>query len=161
MDLELFCWKEAVTAFYPSRYSWPLYTLHMSPIILTVQSVHMSPTEAPDANEDAAAAMKQLKQFLNSFSPMFIMFPRAQSRNKEVTVYFRDFAACKIIRSPPISSYSITHLQPAVPSSPSLPLANALLLDASSSSTMSWGLTVICTTFAASALNLQSTRKPG
>ena len=88
---------------------------------------------------------------------MFIMFPRAQSLNKEVTVYFRDLAACKIIRSWSISSYNITHLQPAVPSSPSLPLANALLLDASSSSTMSWGLTVICTTFAASALNLQST----
>lgn len=137
-------------------------TLFMSPIILTVQSEHMSPTKGTtDANDDAAAAMKQLKQFLNAFSPMFIMFPRAQSLNKEVTVYFRDLAACKIIRSWSISSYNITHLQPAVPSSPSLPLANALLLDASSSSTMSWGLTVICTTFAASALNLHSTRKPG
>jgi len=87
---------------------------------------------------------------------MFIMFPRAQSLNKELTVSFRDLLHANH-PLPVLSCYSITHLQPAVPSSPSLPLANALLLDASSSSTMSWGLTVICTTFAASALNLQST----
>lgn len=54
------------------------------------------------------------------------------------------------------SSYSITHRHPAVPSSPPLSLPNALLFDASSSSTMSCGLTVICTTFADSVLNLHS-----
>jgi hypothetical protein len=40
-------------------------------------------------------------------------------------------------------SYNITHRHPAVLSPPSLSLAIALLFDASSSSTMSCGLTVI------------------
>lgn len=53
-------------------------------------------------------------------------------------------------------SYCITHLHPAVLSPPSRSLARALLFDASSSSTMSWGRTVMCTTLAASALNLHS-----
>ena len=139
----------------------PLYTLHVTNNPNCTVRTHASHRGTTNANEDAAAAKKQLNQFPNAFSPMFIMFARAQSLIKGVTVYFRDFAACKIARSPSTSSYSITHLQPAVPSSPSLPLANALLLDASSSSTMSWGLTVICTTFAASALNLHSAREPG
>lgn len=58
----------------------------------------------------------------------------------------------------PLPSYCITHRHPAVLSPPSLSLASALLFDASSSSTMSCGRTVMCTTFADSALNLHSVK---
>ena len=70
--------------------------------------------------------------------------------------YFSGGCCMQFVRSSSIYPYSITHRHPAVPSAPSLPLANALLFDASSSSTISCGLTVICTTFADSVLNLHS-----
>lgn len=55
-----------------------------------------------------------------------------------------------------IHVYSMTHRQPAVDSPFSPSPRKALPFDCSSSSTTSCGLTVICTTFAASALNLHS-----
>ena len=66
-----------------------------------------------------------------------------------------DGSVLMVVCCPP-PSYCITHRQPAVLSPPSLSLAKALLFDASSSSTMSCGRTVMCTTFADSALNLHS-----
>jgi len=56
------------------------------------------------------------------------------------------------------SYHRMTHRHPGVPSAPSLSRPTALLFDASSSSTISWGFIDICTTFGVSALNRHSFR---